>query len=932
MSRQVLNFALSGLNLSQSDYNGAPAGSLVIADNVESLYPNIMQPRRGFDAIPNTAIPGQEFLRITNYLVNLIPSIIAIPTNRVLKYFNLISNTWNLLPVAFPDWLTVNNPNIPYANSRFVEAGQVLYVTAADGPRSLPSGDGSFLLRAGVPKATTITAALSADVSGFLQQNVILNTVGSVGNGNPIVFAVINMSGVSPGNYVSGNSIPEGSAVSQIISGGTPSLIIAGSTTAGSPTITVSSPTAGVSSYDVATGGGIPSNAFVTTVFPNTSIALNVNAYQTTTNELISFSTPSSFSMTNAGTADATEEPITFYTGSQVAYKALFGRVDEFPNTLATDNQGQITRLGSPTPTPAIVTNFLAHSTNVNVKVLIPHEAQSRATFIQIYRSPQTTSSLIPPLDQYTLIYENELTAADYLAGFVEITDQTVESIALEGIKLYTGADQQGAGQANDPPPMSWDMTPFRDFMVYGNVTFPSTFDFAILAIQGLLGLQIGDTITISGTFNGYFSQIAFTASTVEDPTLYLFQLFTAGSPGQNVTDTSNSFVRVINASSGPSLPVHAYYSSSLDDLPGKILLEADNPSTDQFTITSNNATAFDPPLISSPPSQINTFPNQIAVSKIGELEAVPALNTYNVGDASSPIIRVIAMRDYVLVIKLDGIYKVLGADPKNLQVSTFDLTCQIVAPDSAVKLASAVWMWSSQGIVQINDSGVKLMSVPIDNVLNDLIQQFSDNIILSSFALGYDEERKFVLFTPQSVNAFAEIEYVYNTVSNTWSTWSRHVVSAFIHSQDKKLYIGRLDLTDQSISKQRGGSSNPLLDYSDEAGVPYNCQIQWKQIVSDNAAFQRQYSEGIILFKQASFTGPTLTFSTDYSLPTETLNLSPQNSLITPITERFYIPQQKQMGTWIIPTFQMNQANGFFILQGLSISYENMSDQTGFS
>ncbi len=452
-------------------------------------------------------------------------------------------------------------------------------------------------------------------------------------------------------------------------------------------------------------------------------------------------------------------------------------------------------------------------------------------------------------------------------------------------------------------------------------------------------------------------------------------------------------------------LPIHAILLSSSTDLPGQILLESDNPSYDTFTVdASAHQTAYDPEL-DDVVSEVNTLGNAIGVSKTGELEAVPSTNTLYAGDSSSVVLRIIPLRDYVVVLKTDGIYKIQGVTPDSLVSNPFDLTTKIIGADTAVSLNSGVWMLSNQGVVSISDGGVDAKSIPIDNQLNRLIGSYLDNLIDSSFAVGYESDRKYILSVPESDNPFTEVQYNFNYVTSSWTTWSRNLYTAYVHSNEGKLYIARADEVEKGVSKERKVAS--YKDYVDEAIAntitlvdervitlftvvdveagdilyqnsnhfspilsvnlltnevtvqyelsfttgaveilkSYECAVTWKQVFADNPAFVRQYSEGLALFKNTRFNVATMSFATDFSQAQSDVEVQGTGNALwglfgwgdvawdgttLPSNIRFLIPQNKQLGSYIIPSLSIKQGYSDFKLQGLAITYFNVSPEVG--
>jgi hypothetical protein len=1093
---QSVNLSVSGVYTSGNDMNGLPQGALDAAVNCESRFKNTLEPRRGFEALIDSAIVATKLVRLINFIINGTDRILTLTDDGDVFYYSVsgIPSPWLAVPgnstgIVAPD--SVNG------KSRFVRGGQNLYLTSQDGVRSLSSGASAKMIRAGVPKALNLQAETNGDIGGFFDNNVQLATSGDVTSGGAIITNLSSTTGVTENMYVSGveiaatlvvqdltytselfgvlgnaitiayttggtagaevvtvvgnaisvkiqsgvstanqiktavlassaaialvdvtvsgtgsntqtaptgpthlaggvdNTIPSGTRVLSITLEATV-IVQTGNTTAGSVTIGNLTSNAGIIAGLLVSGQGIPEGSKVVSITGAGpySVDIDLPAYQTDTGTPITFTSPVEITMDQNATATAQSTTINFYSGAQVAYRMLFGRVE-------TDaNNGKITRVGAPSPI-AIVTNTGPYSTNVTVMGTLPKNASNELTFVQLFRSEQTDSIDITPLDQYNLVFERLLTPSDFTNRIITITDSTPDS--LKGIPLYAGSDREGILQANEPPPMCWDMCTFRDFALYANATQPTTLKFTVVSVGSPNGVQIGDGITISGEFLGDPYTETYTGAASENLVSRQFAIVTTGTPSQNITDTVNSLIRVINYDQ--SLPVHAILLSSSTDLPGQVLLEADNPSFDTFEITASlHQDAYDPEL-DEVESTVNTVNNGIYASKSGEIEAVPGTNLFFAGDTSSDILRIVPLRDYVVVLKTDGVYKIQGLTPNSLICNPFDLTTKIIGAETAVPLNSSVWMLSNQGVVSISDGGVDAKSIPIDDQLDLLINSYYDNLINVAFAIGYESDRKYILSVPEITNPFTEVQHVYNYTTNCWTSWRRDLQYGFVHSNEGKLYISIAGIANESVSRER--KSGSYRDYVDEALdreivdindkvitldsvinveegdvlylsnsvfspilsvdtntnevtvrtavgwelgpvevlQAYECEITWKQVFGDNPAFVRQFSEGLALFKNTRFNEATLSFSTDFSSSLASTTIAgagnglwgifpwgqiPWGGVNFPENLRFIIPQDKQIGSYLIPTMTIKQGFSNFKFQGLSISYYAVSQEVG--
>jgi hypothetical protein len=992
---QNINLAVSGLYTSSNDMHGIPPGALTTANNVESRYKNVLEPRPGFDGLASSTIASANLKRIVNFFVGGTDRTVGLTSLNDVRYYN--GSGWTALSGSFSS--NVTPPDSTNAKSRFLKAGQNLYLTASDGIRSLSSGTSAQMLRAGVPKGLNLLAATNGATSGFFSNNTVLTTTGTITNGSANITNLGSTTGIVVGQYVGDSlgNIPAATTVSSITPEATV-IVQTGNTTAGSTSLSNLTSNSGIVAGLKVSGTGIPSGTTVSSISgagPYT-VVLSTAAYQTGTGTTITFTSPLVVVMSANATATVSSATVKFYSGAQVGYRIVFGRTE-------TDKDGNIiTRIGAPSQI-AVVTNTLYSPTNTTVTATLPKNSSNLITFYRLYRSSQTAGSTITPLDQYQLVSEVGLTASDFTARVITITDSTTDS--LRGLALYAGSDQEGILQANTPPPMAWDMCAFRDFAVYVNCTEPTSKKITVLAVGAPSGIQANDTITIAGTFAGTAYSRVYTAKAAENQASGEFSVVTTGTPSQNITDTANSLIRVINYDN--NLPIHALLVSTTTDLPGQILLECDNPSTETFTITASaHTTAYDPTL-SAVTSVINTLKNSIYISKAGEIEAVPTQNLLYAGDSSGSILRCVPLRDYVVIIKTDGVYKLQGTTPNSLVCSPWDLTTKIIGADTAVTLNSGVWMLSNQGVVSISDGGVDAKSPPIDDQFNTLIGSYLSTLVDVSFAVGYESSRKYILSVPTASTDTSTVkQYVYNYVTNSWTTWTRRLRCAYVHSTEEKLYIARDDNTEQGVSKERkAGTYQDYVDegialtitsvisskvlalsnasdvsigdvlYQDssnfslitavdattnqvtvefalswvtgaiEVRKAFECQMTWKQVFGDNPAFVRQFSEGLALFKNTRFNSATLDFVTDFNGSSEPVSilgtgtglwgLFPWGSIpwggnLLPSGIRFYIPQNKQLGSFIVPTLTIKQAFSNFKFQGLALTYNNVSFEVG--
>lgn len=445
-------------------------------------------------------------------------------------------------------------------------------------------------------------------------------------------------------------------------------------------------------------------------------------------------------------------------TQSSVAYRVVWGFTDANNNLL----------MGAPSM-QAIANNPSTTATStVNVTFTIP-EGITTSYFYQIYRSDQiayTGGAPSTPDDNCQLVYEGNPTSAQITAGTITVNDITPD--ALRGTALYTNPNQETILQANDRPPFCTDVALFGGCLFFANTSTTQSFSIAMLAVGSPSGVQVGDTITIGG--------VTYTAGTTQSPSTNTFEVVTSGSASQNIANTASNLVQCINQST-TNTGQYAYYTSSPDGLPGQMSIQNRSVSGAAFSVTASRASSWSPSLPSTGTTAQSTNqsnPNGLMFSKSLEPESVPAENIFYVGSASFEIDRIVALRDALFILKRDGVFILTGSYP-NFSVTTLDNTVFINAPQTAVPLGNTVFALTTQGAVQISDTGVSIISRPIEDELNSIVQSVGQDLSLA-FGIAYESDRSYYLYLPEtSASTSCSLAYVYNYLTKTWVEHSRN-------------------------------------------------------------------------------------------------------------------------------------------------------------
>jgi hypothetical protein len=776
---QNLNLKANGLYTAPNYFSGVPSGALVVADEVVIDQDNVLQPRRGFTRLTGEfALVSDRAERYERFKGVLIAKYGG---TKLAKYQ---SNAWVPYSGSYP------NPDDTLARGRFFQENKNLYLTTSTGiwklddPLNQP-------VRAGVPRGLDLQLQLSGS-SGFFQPQerfsfTATTTAGSANLTNPVGFTG------SVGQFLAGTNIPVGTRVSSI----TPETLVlttTANTTAGSTTLAVTGATTGIAVGQIVRGPGIPNGTTVTSVAGLPNVTLSASATATSTGVTVTFSAPQIVTMDQNATGSGSVT-VTASAGSQIAYRIVWGYRDANDNLI----------LSAPSQFAAIANNT-GLSRNVQGTSSIPAGITTNH-FYQVYRSAQTAAIDIPPNDQMRQVFEAAVTASDLTNGYVTFTDVTPDS--LTGATLYSSTNEQGPTQINLEPPIAKDACTFRGFTFYFNVKSKQRLRLSVLSVGAPSGVQVGDTLTIGG--------VTYTAAATENIATNQFKVVTTGTPSQNITDTVNSLIKVINRST--SSVVYAYLESTPADLPGQILLEERTLGSPAFAVTASaHGSAYLPALPvsgTSVQSKQDDIPNGVYVSKQNQPEAVPPANLLPLVGSSTAILRAIPLRDYIVVWKSDGgIFRITGNTPADFQVLPTDLTVNLVAPDSAVALANAVWALSDQGVVSITDAGVQVRSRPIEDTITFLLGDAYADVQKLASAIAYETDRRYILSLPEAGGDAANRQtYCFNLFTNAWTRWKRAFSVGFIDPVTRGILAGRADAPITLLERKAG----TFRDYIDE-------------------------------------------------------------------------------------------------------------------
>ena len=187
--------------------------------------------------------------------------------------------------------------------------------------------------------------------------------------------------------------------------------------------------------------------------------------------------------------------------------------------------------------------------------------------------------------------------------------------------------------------------------------------------------------------------------------------------------------------------------------------------------------------------SSDSATPNRVFESKVNQPEAVPGLSYSDLGSKAGNLLRLAAMRDSVFAFKEDGLYRGVDAGDRT-DWQLFDPTVILIANDSVATLGNMLYALTTQGVVAISDTGVEIVSRPIERTLLELDAADTTNFRQATYAVAYESERLYRLHTiTDSGDTTATQCYVYCAMTGAWTLETRGTKHAVVHASDNKLY-----------------------------------------------------------------------------------------------------------------------------------------------
>ena len=291
-----------------------------------------------------------------------------------------------------------------------------------------------------------------------------------------------------------------------------------------------------------------------------------------------------------------------------------------------------------------------------------------------------------------------------------------------------------------------------------------------------------------------------------------MFYIDNTSSTSVSIDTTARAIVRALNADT--SGEVYAFYTSSVNDVPGKMQFKS-RSLTQTFTVSAVSASIVDTFTPSIPTSGSTITGTRIDgqgylyFSKYQQPESVPSSQNVPVGSRSSAILRIAALRDSLIIVKEDGVFRLNGTSPSDFSVTILDATTNCKGADTVATLNNQVYFISDQGCVAVSETAARIVSRPIEPLLIATIGK--TYFTTQSHAVAYQSERAYICtsITPQATTS--DTVYCYNSISEGWSTWDSTFLDAIVKTTDDKLYY----VSSTNLIKQERKNQNRL-DFCD--------------------------------------------------------------------------------------------------------------------
>lgn len=495
----------------------------------------------------------------------------------------------------------------------------------------------------------------------------------------------------------------------------------------------------------------------------------------------------------------------------QVAYRLVARR---------TDANGAIVKS---IPTGAIIVqNSGGGTSRVALSIVAPTASLALFDELELHRTRTFPLSVTPDDEmQLVAVIPSQAGMATGLTFYDEVAP------TARGATIYTAPSRGGIAQQNERPPAAALSTLFRGSLFFGNVRGPARTKFSrkwagpiatatgigqrtytgnittstntALLMSSTTGLERGMVVTDSGA--GYFpantyvtaisgTTVTFsansTATLVGASLIFLDAVNVGGTwlPGYNY-DAQVSFflfgLYVAYSVTPPEVGTPPFGTLASPGDNTYVVESLSRASGGTHEIKATHGGEYSPPLptyaSAAKPFVQDTLPGAIYWSKTDEPEHVAPGNFAYVGDQRKAILGLAPTRDALFILKEDGVFRLTGVNGV-WRIDPFDPHCFCVLPMSVQNLNGLAMFLSAEGVVELDDGGVALVSRPINDQVKLTIDQVLNNFRSTgfyevtgsqgaSYSAVFDRENEYTLMRSSTDN-----HLVYNADTKAWTTW----------------------------------------------------------------------------------------------------------------------------------------------------------------
>lgn len=792
-----------GLNLQSNSFDGLE-GSCEVAQNVLLSRDNIIQKRNGYKTFLET--PTATPLALADYKSKLI-----LIGNTYLKTINQdASGDYSSQTALTGQTFTISYP-------RTAQAAGNMFVTANEYLVKMESATAT-LLKAGVPKAPDLT--YYALGSGTARSALVGIHTPDTQRGYRVVFGRKDLNS----NTVLG-------APSELTQNTNP-VLTATSVSLASYVVTITYTSHGLSTNDFVTirasngSVAVPDGEYVATRIDANNFSINTAA--------VLSSVPTGVTALNFGIRNAPKLVWTLPSGVDTTFIYRIYRTDASISDTVEPDESTLQLIEELNVSSANVSaGYIEYTDNV--------DDLFKTTYL--YTNPNTgegigEANFQPPVSRDIALFKNHLflsyptTFYSYSLSLIRSAAATfsngdyIDVIQLDYLKTCTSATWQSGTTVR------YAVSAVTNFQVGQYVLFTS---FANAANNGKFIITAVNATTIdctnAGRTDASLNESAVTCSA------YPLRRYTAAaaasyntakggdfllstgsaSVATNINATARSICTTINRDTYANC--YCSYVSSSQSLPGQMFAYG-RIISNSFAFQANDADTsanFSPalPTTVTDLTELGTnsvYPNGIYISKANEFEAFPLASFILVGSKDAAIQRIMPLKNSLIIFKEDGIFSLRGSTRDDFSVIPLDMSVACNAVESIQDLNGALYCMSSDGVVMVTETNVSIVSRNIEPLLTSI---FTDaDFSGSTYSTKVEDERLYMVTTITPNNG-AATTYVYNVITDVWTTSTILYKYGILKKSDNTHYA---ITTSDSIVKMRKLSTK--LDFCDESAT----------------------------------------------------------------------------------------------------------------